>query len=124
MKHRLEFRDKFIETPITFWVHKMPGDPELPKAIPLKGYPYLIVNALGVELEFASTHEAEHFLKIISQKNLQTTLSLSEQRGTSVGPNGHWLSRLPSKLKSWSNRQKIIPSLRKGIIEYKKIEVA
>ena len=124
-KWRIEYRPKYQRTPISFWVHRhLDGDvwsrcekfdPPLPEAIPCKGYPCLVVNALGTELEFASIQEAEHFLEVISRKNLPTTLQLSRQRTETLGPNRHWLSRLPAGLKPWSKRQKIIPIMEAGV---------
>jgi len=116
---------------MSFWVHRhldsevwtdaTEFDPHLPKAIPTKGYPKLVVNALGIELEYASFNEAEHFLEVISKKNMQTSTQLSKLRGSSTGPNSHWLSRLPSKLKPWSKREKIIPVIKEAIHEFKSI---
>lgn len=130
-KWRIDFRPEYQRTPISFWVHKHLDDeiwirskifdPPLPAAIPCKGYPYLVVDALGTELEFASVEEAEHFLEVISRKNLPTTMQLSRQRSDAYGPNRHWLSRLPSGLKPWSKRQKIIPIIESGIRALKDI---
>jgi hypothetical protein len=38
--------------------------------------------------------------------------ALSSQRGLPVGPNGHWLSRLPATLKSPRNRMRLVESLK------------
>ena len=124
-KWRIEYRPKYQNTPMSFWVHKnLDGeawirskefDPPLPEAIPVKGFPYLVVDAMGTDLEFASIEEAEHFLYVISQKNMPTTRQLSRLRTEAKGPNSHWLSRLPADLKPWSKRQKIIPIMEAGI---------
>ncbi len=130
-KWRIEYREKYTKTPLSFWVHKhldhevwiyaKKFEPSLPKAIPGKGFPVLVVNALGVELEFSSIDEAEHFLSVISRKNMPTSTQLSRQRTDKLGPNRHWLSRLPSKIKPWSKREKIIPIIERGISELKAI---
>lgn len=115
--------------PFSFWVHKHVDHeiwsyakefkPPLTKAIPCKGYPLLIVNAFGIELEFASVAEVEHFLAVISEKNMPTTQQLSRQRTDNYGPNRHWLSRLPSSLKPWSKREQIIPIVESALNEFK-----
>ena len=124
-KWRIEYRPEYQRTPMSFWVHKnLDGDawirsknfdPPLPEAIPCKGFPCLVVDALGTELTFASIEEAKHFLDVIGQKNMPTTEQLSRQRTEAKGPNSHWLSRLPAGLKPWSKRQKIIPIMEAGI---------
>jgi hypothetical protein len=130
-KWRIEYRAKYTETPLSFWVHKHVDhevwcyankfEPALPKAIPCRGYPFLIVNALGFELEFASVAEVEHFLDVVSQKNMPTTRQLSRQRTDNYGPNRYWLSRLPSGIKPWSKRERIIPIVEGALNEFKKV---
>lgn len=134
-KWRIEYREEFEPSPLSFWVHKhLDGDswpdatkyePRLPGAVPAKGYPVLIVTFSGVELRFSSLEEVEHFIDVIRQKNMPTSMQLAAKRDTSYGPNGHWLSRLPAKLKSWKNREKVIPVIQEGLLGlnnvYKKI---
>jgi hypothetical protein len=130
-KWRIEFNPSYTETPLSFWVHKhidhevwryaKEFEPALPKAVPCKGFPKLIVNALGVELVFASVAEVEHFLSVIRQKNMPTTLQLSRQRINNYGPNRHWLSRLPSDIKPWSKRERIIPIVENALKEFKEV---
>ena len=122
---RIEYGPKYQSTPMSFWVHRnldsdawvrsKEFDPPLPAAIPCRGFPRLVVKALGTELEFASLAEAKHFLEVISQKNMPTSRQLSRQRTEAKGPNSHWLSRLPANLKPWSKRQKLIPIIKAGI---------
>ena len=122
---RIEYLPEFPYTPISYWVHKQLGDdawtrskefdPPLPPAIPGKGFPYLIVDAFGVDLVFASPLEVEHVLEVFSQKNMPSSLQLSRKRGSGYGPNNHWLSRLPATLKPWSKRQKLIPLLERAL---------
>lgn len=128
---RIEYRPAYTETPLSFWVHRhidhevwcyaTQFEPELPKAIPCKGYPLLVVNALGIELEFASVAEVEHFLEVIGQKNMPTTQHLSRRRSNNYGPNRHWLSRLPSSIKSWPKRKKMIPIVERALNEFKEV---
>ena len=128
-KWRIEYRSGFCATPISFWVHKhidhdiwiyaSEFEPPLPKPIPCKGYPFLIVNILGAELVFASIEEVEHFLEVMRQKNLPTTWRLSRQRVDNYGPNSHWLSRLPATLKPWSKRERLLPVVEKALVEFR-----
>ncbi len=130
-KWRIEYRPEYTPSPLSFWVHKhldaevwseaTEYEPGLPKGIPCKGFAVLVVNALGVELEFSSVEEAEHFLEVIAQKNMPTSMQLSRQRNVNRGPNGHWSSRLPASLKPWSKRKKIIPVIKDGISELKAV---
>ncbi|UPW20110.1 hypothetical protein M0C34_07570 [Agarivorans sp. TSD2052] len=113
-------------SPISYWIHKGVNEeetgyswcteyePPFPEKDPTKGYPYLTVSVQGFEIEFASLLEIEHFLSVMEQKNLPTTLALSELRGTGYGPNNHWLSRFPAHLKSWVKREKIITAVKKA----------
>ena len=125
-KWQIVFRPDYYATPMSFWVHiPLDGEvwrdakqfaPPLPKAVPGKGFPLLLIRFLGVELEFASVEEAEHFWEVIAQKHLRSTRELSRKRTEDYGPNRHWLSRLPSKLKPWKQREKLIPILQEGIV--------
>ncbi len=81
----------------------------------------LVVTVFGIELRFASVEEAEHFLNIIGQKNMPTTLKLSRERTNGYGPNGHWLSRLPAGIKAWSKRQKLIPIVEAALDDFRKV---
>ena len=130
-KWRIEYRPKFTETPLSFWVHKHLDhevwrhankfDPDLPRAIPGKGYPVLIVNAMGIELEFSSVAEVEHFLSVLSQKNMPTAQQLSLRRTAKYGPNSHWLSRLPSCIMPWTKRARIIPIVEGALNEFRTV---
>jgi hypothetical protein len=46
---------------------------------------------------------------------MPTSTQLARERNVNYGPNGHWLSRLPAKLKPWSKREKIIPLVKEGL---------
>jgi hypothetical protein len=81
----------------------------------------LVLNTMGVELRFSSIPEVEHFLAVISQRNMLTTSQLSSQRTNSYGPNSHWLSRLPSCIKAWSKREKIISVVERALKDFKAV---
>lgn len=104
--------------PVAFWVHvPVPGtkdvcDPPAPLPIPHRGYPFLRVAFESHELQFSAIAQLDHFIDILSRKPLPTTRQLSSLRGLPVGPNGHWLSRLPAALKSPRKREKLVQALR------------
>ncbi len=128
---RIEFGENYRSSPVSFWVHQHLDhevwtestrfEPPLPKAIVGKGFPRLIIDAFGTELEFASIEEVEHCRQVLSQKNMPTSRQLASQRQTSMGPNSHWLSRLPADLKSWRKREKLLPKLDAGIDAFKEL---
>jgi len=125
-KSKLIYTESRKISPVSYWVHYGMDEhdrpysqcddytPPFPPKDPVKGYPYLLVTVIGFELEFASSLELDHCIEILMQRNLPTTTYLSEQRGTGQGPNSHWLSRLPSELKSWSKRERIVAALIKA----------
>ncbi len=130
-KHKIIYNLEYQPSPLSFWVHvgcdneiwinETQYEPVLPKAIFAKGFPVLVVDALGHELQFNSIQEVEHFLEVVKQKHMPTSTQLASKKIKSKGPNSHWLSRLPAKLKSWRNRQKYIPIVEDGLIALKEI---
>ena len=119
-KHWIEYREKWMASPISYWVHREKDsqywreatkfDPPLPRPIPGEGYSYYYVEIDGFTFGFASFAEIDHCITILSQKLLPTTPSLREARDTTL-LNRHWLSRLPGKVKSWKYRQKAVKYL-------------
>lgn len=104
--------------PVAFWVHvPVPGteldcDPPAPTPVPHKGYLVLHVEADGFDLQFSALAQLDHFIEVLSSKPLPTSKQLSSKRGLPVGPNGHWLSRLPAKLKAPRRRERLVYELR------------
>ena len=104
--------------PLAFWVHvpvegtDMRCNPPAPKPVPHKGYLQLHVLFESHELLFSAPAQLEHFIDVLSSKPLPTSRQLSSRRGLPVGPNGHWLSRLPARLKSPRKRGKLVQVLR------------
>lgn len=125
-KLKLTYFEQRRFSPMTYWVHKgineedthyeksIAFEPPLPAKDPLKGYPYVTVSVLGFQIEFASSSEMEHFIEVMEQKNLPTTISLSKLRGNQNGPNSHWLSRFPAHLKKWEKREKLVLAVKKA----------
>lgn len=103
--------------PVAFWVHvPVPGnadacEPPAPDAVPHLGYAFLRVKIESHELQFSALAQLDHFIDVLSRKPLPTSTQLSSRRGLPVGPNGHWLSRLPAALKSPRKREKLVQAL-------------
>ena len=112
------FESEWRYAPLAYWVH-MPiagaddlFDPPAPPSIPHKGYALLRVQFEDHELQFSAPAQLKHFIDVLSTKPLPTSRQLSSRRGADVGPNGHWLSRLPAELKSPRKREKLVQALR------------
>jgi hypothetical protein len=112
------FEKDWRHAPLAFWVHlPAPGstgtfEPPAPREIPHKGYAVLRVQFEKHELQFSAPEQLDHFIQILSSRPLPTTQQLSSRRGLPVGPNGHWLSRLPAALKAPKKRAKLVEALR------------
>ena len=122
-KASVVYLEKYAATPLSFWVHRhldaddwanaKQFDPPLPGPVPGRGWVQLLVEFDGVEVQFSSSAELDHFLDILSRNPLPTTRRLSELRGTTLGPNGHWLSRLPSRAKPNDFRRRLVAYLQR-----------
>ena len=114
----------FWKTPpisvMTYWVHRaLDGesfdratrfDPPRPGPVGGKGWPVLLVEVDGVELVFTSLAELDTYVDVMSRKPLPSSRALS--RGFPMGPNSHWLSRLPKKAKTVKHRETAVKYLR------------
>ncbi|MBI3712153.1 MAG: hypothetical protein HY253_04205 [Burkholderiales bacterium] len=106
------------KAPLAFWVHvPIPGtdrlcSPPAPEEIPHKGYLFLHVEFEAHDFVFSSPAQLDHFIDVLASKPLPTSTQLSLRRGQPVGPNSHWLSRLPATVKSPRRREKLVDLLR------------
>jgi hypothetical protein len=113
------FRPDWQTAPLAFWVHiplndaKTEFTPAAPVEVAHRGFAVLHVEVGEVELQFSSLPQLDHFIDVLDASRLPTTRQLSLQRGTSLGPNGHWLSRLPARLKAPRERKVLVSGLRK-----------
>lgn len=117
IEHAPDWRNE----PLAYWVHVEQGEghwrvameylPAAPQPDGKKGYRILCVEAGDIILRFSSDAQLAEFVRVLSQKPLPSSLRLSKQRGTSAGPNGHWLSRLPARLKAPKARGKLVAQL-------------
>lgn len=130
-RHWIDYQDDEPILPMTFWVHRAVGDVEVwrdaqdfdpPRQpqIPGKGYPIFRAEFDGFIFAFTSLAEIEACIAVLEQKLLPRTFDLSRARGTEHGPNAHWLSRLPTRTKSWRYRQRAVPYLREALQNFKK----
>lgn len=117
-RYHFSYQRDWRTAPVAFWVHR-PVDgadalfePPAPSAVPHKGFLFLHVEFDAAELQFSAPAQLDHFIEVLSMKPLPTSRSLSSQRGLPVGPNGHWLSRLPAALKSPRKRMRLVEALK------------
>jgi hypothetical protein len=115
---RFTFEKDWRRAPVAFWVHvPVPGggdlcDPPAPRAISRRGYAVLRVAFGEYELEFSDPAQLDHCIAVLSSRPLPTSRQLAARRGLPVGPNGHWLSRLPARLKAPRKREQLVRTLR------------
>jgi len=131
-RHWMEFQEERGVSPMSFWVHRpIPPsriwidatefEPPLQSSVPGMGYPLFNVEIDGFTFFFASLDEIRACIRVLGTKVLPRTLDLSAQRETTMGPNGHWLSRLPAKTKSWKYREKAVAYLNDALADFQKI---
>ncbi len=129
-RHWIEYQETKPNCPMTYWVHReVDGkpwhaaeefDPPRQKAVPGRGYPVFKVEFDGFTFEFASLAEIRVCTKTLQKKLLPRTIDLSRERGTTLGPNSHWLSRLPADVMPWRYREKAVTYLRKALNEFER----
>tara|TARA_R110000787_G_scaffold45526_4_gene111027 strand:+ start:846 stop:1310 length:465 start_codon:yes stop_codon:yes gene_type:complete len=114
---------------MTYWVHQ-PVDaeslgratlfePPRPGPVGGEGWPVLMVEVDGVKLVFTSLAELDTYVDVMSRKPLPSTRVLS--RRFPMGPNSHWLSRLPKKAKSPKHRETAVKYLSEVRGEFAKV---
>lgn len=117
-RFRFTYEPDWRAAPMAFWVH-VPSttvegafEPAAPPKVPRLGYCFLNFEFGEHELVFSSPAQLQHMIDALSRKPLPTSRQLSAARGASVGPNGHWLSRLPAELKSPKTREVLVRHLK------------
>lgn len=106
---------------MAYWVHREVGSsdwrsaasylPPAPQAIGRLGYLYLCCEFQRETLVFSSSAQLAEFVTVLSKKPMPTSMLLSARRGSSPGPNQHWLSRLPAALKTLKARERLVKAL-------------
>ena len=122
-KSWISYTEDWKSSPMAFWVHKEVDkkpwyvaekfDPPAPKKHGSLGYVKLHIEFNGFKFIFTSQEQLNEFIEILGQKLLPTTIELSKKRSATAGPNGHWLSRMPPKSKSWKYREKLVEYCKK-----------
>jgi hypothetical protein len=130
-RYWIEYQESPPDCPMTFWVHceadgkpwyeSAEFNPPRPDPVPGEGYPAFKVEFDGFIFEFASLVEVRVCINILGQKLMPRTSDLSRKRGAGHGPNSHWLSRLPGKVKAWRYRARAVVYLEKALVEFDKI---
>ena len=108
---------------MTYWVHRKVGrwdrfNPPRQEAVPGRGFPVMWVEIDGFEFEFASLAEIEACIEVLGRRLLPRTLDLSHERR--AGPNSHWLSRLPARVKPWRYRERAVRYLEVALADFRR----
>jgi hypothetical protein len=121
-RHWIEHTPDWRTEPMAYWVHLEQGpeswhaaesfDPPAPAPEGRKGFRVLCVEIADVVLRFSSAAQLSECIRVLALKPLPTSRRLSAIRGTGAGPNGHWLSRLPARIKSPKARAQVVRQLR------------
>lgn len=130
-RYWIDYQESEPDLPMTFWVHRAVDlvevwsestrfDPPRQPPVPGKGYPVFQVEFDGFIFAFASLAEIRECIKVLEQKLLPRTYDLSAERETFMGPNSHWLSRLPAKTKRWKYRKGAVAYLRDVLADLEK----
>jgi hypothetical protein len=116
---------------VTYWVHiEADGKPwcdaslftpPRPAATPGKGYAEFHVEVEGFIFYFASLDELNLCIQTLGQRVLPSTLRETIRRGVriGIGPNQHWLSRLPARLLPWQRKQRVVGYLKRSLAAFK-----
>lgn len=133
-RHWVEYGDAWAAGPLSFWVHvEVDGrpwnraarfDPPLPGPVPGRGYARFYAEVEGFTFYFASLEEVRACIRVLGQRVLPTTVREASERRGGVGPNPHWLSRLPSRLLPWRRRQKIVRYLKEAYADFRRGRVS
>lgn len=124
---RIEYYPERRFSPVSWWVHRHrePDEwrqaqvyqPPFPEKDASKGFPYLLIQINGYELEFASSNEVYHCINILQQRHLPNTKDLVCPQSTTYQGFNHWLATYPAKLKPWRKRQQTIKVLENTLKE-------
>src|SRR5690606_18995523 len=120
-RHWIEYQDSPPDGPMTYWVHRPVDtqhwykatefDPPRQPVVAARGYPLFNIEIDGFTFVFASLVEIQVCRETLGQKLLPRTIDLAskvDRWNCKLGPNAHWLSRLPKDVKSWKYREKAV----------------
>jgi hypothetical protein len=135
-RHEIQFHPARVYGPMSYWVHRAPAgkvwayskvfDPPMEPGVPGKGFPLILVTYGDFTFVFASRAELATAIDVLGRKVLPTTLQLTEARYDQavegrIGPNQHWLSRLPGEVLPWRYREPAVKYLRRALVEFNKM---
>lgn len=110
LTHRFCFVANGWHTPMAPWMRRPISEP-LPRSGPVAAGPAALEVRIGRhDLVFGSLAELDHFLDVLSRTPLPRPSRLIAAADAAGGPNGHWLSRLPTALKG-PKRHRWLPHL-------------
>jgi hypothetical protein len=119
-----EFVPDWRAVPMAYWVHRPdPGRaggfaPAAPSPCGRRGFAVLCVEVGMHVLRFSSAPQLDHAIDVLARKPLPSSARLTrEGHGFApgpapLGPNNHWLSRLPATLKTSKTRSRLVAALR------------
>ena len=117
----IEYVQDWRDEPMAYWVHSEQAgsdwrssetyQPPAPRPEGRNGYPVLCIESQGFVFRFSSADQIRECIEVLGRKPLPTSLRLAAIRGTGHGPNSHWLSRLPGRMKSPKIRQRAVEDL-------------
>jgi hypothetical protein len=129
-RHWIEYRPIRTHGPMTFWVHREADgkpwyrtkvyDPPLEPAIPAKGFPIMFVEYRDFTFLFTSLAELRVAIDVLGRKLLPTTRRLSHDRHSGMGPNRHWLGRLPGHVTPWRYREPAVAYLAVALSDFER----
>ena len=122
-KYWIELSEKYIASPLSFWVHAPVDsdiwreatkfDPPLPEQDSERGYKIFKIEYKGCIFSFSSLDEIEHCIDVLSPKAMKTIRELSLNSWVNGYQHMHWLTKWPGNAKSYKDRQEIIRLLNK-----------
>jgi hypothetical protein len=129
-RFRLEYIADWRDAPMAYWTHvEQDGkawcaaerfEPPAPAPRGRLGYALLRVEVGAHDLVFSSTAQLDEMIRVLTLVPLPPSRRLARDRagrGTAAAPaapplNSHWLSRLPTALKSAKARPRTVEALR------------
>jgi hypothetical protein len=102
-----------VEQDQNSWRDSLLFDPPAPRIVPHRGYPVLCVESGGMVFRFSSVAQLAECMRVLSLTPLPTSARLCVVRAgvKGSGPNSHWLSRLPGRIKAPSTRSRVVDDL-------------
>ena len=129
-QHWIDYQETRPVCPMTCWVHREADgkpwhsaerfEPSRQPVVPGWGYPIFRVECDGFLFEFSSLAELRELIGTFEQKVLPRSSDRARERGLGMGPNSHWLSRLPGRGKSWRYREKALAYLRRSLEDFER----